>query len=194
MAKRVIFEEGQIFSIEMDKNKWTLGQLCNLFIMENSTYKQWTLAFFDYLFTSEDELKDKLDTIKLDRPIIIATTNGNPVRHYYGLKIIGKREIDYINIPDYKNNISTIGLYNKRSIDFDILIKAFFGILPYDCFYKDDYVDEFLVEGSKKRNDIKCLKDFSIEELKKLLPENSIKLKKVLENEKTNNEVRHHVV
>jgi hypothetical protein len=185
MAKRIIFEEGQIFSIEMDKDKWTVGQLCSFFTLENSTYKQWTLAFFDYLFQKEDEIIKNIDTIKLDKPIIIATTNGNPLRHYYGIKIIGKREINYINAKDYKDKISsTLGLYNKESIDFDILIKAFFGILPYDGFYKDDYVDEFLLEGTKKRKDIKYLKDFSIDELKKLLPENGIKLKKILEENK----------
>jgi hypothetical protein len=189
MAKKIIFEEGQIYSIEMNKNKWTLGQLCNLFTKEDSTYKQWTIAFFNYLFETEDELKNKMDTIKLDKPIIIATSNGNPLRHY-GLKIIGKREINYINIPDYKNAIDSIGLYNAKSIDFDILIKAFFGIVPYDGFYKDDFVDEFLIKGTRKRKDIKYLKDYTIEELKKLLPENSIKLKMVLEN----NGVRPHVV
>ena len=182
MAKKTVFEEGQLFSTEMDKNKWTLVQLCNLFTKENSTYKQWTLAFFDYLFETEDELKNKFETIKLDKPIIIATSNGNPIR-YYGLNIIGKREIYYENIPDYKNNISkTLGLYNGSSTDFDILIKAFFGILPWDCFYKDDYVDKWLIKGTKKRNDIKYLKDYSIEELKRILPENSIKLKKILED------------
>jgi hypothetical protein len=185
MAKRIIFEEGQIFSIEMDKDKWTVGQLCSFFTLENSTYKQWTLAFFDYLFQNEDEIVNNIDTIELDKPIIIATSNGNPLRHYYGLKIIGKREINYINAKYYKDKISsTLGLYNERSIDFDILIKAFFGILPYDGFYKNDYVDEFLLEGTKKRKDIKYLKDFSIDELKKLLPENSIKLKKILEENK----------
>jgi hypothetical protein len=180
MGKKVVFEEGQIFSIEMDKNKWTLGQLCIYFTKENSTYKQFTLAFFDYLFKTEDELINNINEIKLDRPIIIATTNGNPIRHY-GLKIIGKREINYTNAQDYKNKIDTIGLYNNGSIDFDILIKAFFGILPWDCFYKDDFVDEFLIPGTKKRKDIKYLKDYSIEELKRILPENSIKLKQIIE-------------
>jgi hypothetical protein len=163
MAKKIIFAEGQIFSIEMDKNKWTLAQLCNYFVIENSTYKQFTLAFFDYLFETEDELINKFNEIKLNKPIIIATTNGNPIRHY-GFKIIGKREINYINAQDYKDKISTIGLHNKRAIDADILIKEFFGILPYD----DSVNDEYLIPGTKKRKDIRYLKDFSIEELKRL--------------------------
>ena len=180
MSKKIVFEEGQLFSIEMAKSKWTLGQLYNYFTMANSTYKQFTLSFFDYLYEKEEDLIKVVDIIKLNKPIIIVTTNGNPIRHY-GMKLIGKKEINYSNIPEYKKNISSIGLYNAQSIDFDILIKAFFGIIPYDGFYKDDFVDEYLVKGTKKRKDIKYLKDYSIEELKKLLPSNSIKLKQELE-------------
>jgi hypothetical protein len=180
MAKKIMFEEGQLFSIEMLKNKWTLGQLCNYFTKENSAYKQFTLAFFNYLFETEDELINNINEIALDKPIIIATVNGNPTRNY-GLKIIGKREINYTNALDYKNKIDTIGLYNNRSTDFDYLLRAFFGIIPYDSFYKDDLVDEFLVSGTEKRKDIKYLKDYSIDELKKILPENSIKLKQIME-------------
>ena len=69
-------------------------------------------------------------------------------------------------------------------MDFDIVIKAYFGILPYDSFYKDDYVDEWLIGGVKKRKDTKYIKDFTIEELKKLLPENSIKLQQILKDKK----------
>ncbi|MDR2152053.1 MAG: hypothetical protein LBO72_04465 [Helicobacteraceae bacterium] len=118
--------------------------------------------------------------MRLDKPVIITTSNGNPIKHY-GLNIIGKREIYYENISDYKNDISkTSGLYKGKSTDFDIIIKAFFGILPWDCFYKDNYIDEYLIEGVKRRNDTKCLKDFSIEELKKLLPDRSIKLQRII--------------
>jgi hypothetical protein len=69
MAKKIVFEEGQIFTIEMDINKWTLGQSCNFFTKENSTYKQWTLAFFDYLFETETELINSINTINLNIPV-----------------------------------------------------------------------------------------------------------------------------
>jgi integrase len=184
MAKRVVFEEGQIYSIELSKNKWTLGQLCNFFTLENSTYKQWTLALFDYIFETETELINNADIIKLNMPVMIITSNGNPVK-FYGYKLVGKREINYENIPEYKKNISkTLGLYNDRSSDPYHILKAFFGLFPYDGYYKDDYIDEYLIKGTKKRKDVKYLKDFTIEELKKILPANSIKLKRILEDGK----------
>jgi len=41
------------------------------------------------------------------------------------------------------------------SEDFDHILKTFFGLHPWDGFYKDDYVDEVLTLGTSKRNDIK---------------------------------------
>ena len=69
------------------------------------------------------------------------------------------------------------------SQDFDHILKTFFGLHPWDGFYKENYVDEVLTQGTVKRKDVKYLKDFSIEELKQIMPANSIKLKQVLENQ-----------
>ena len=71
------------------------------------------------------------------------------------------------------------------SEDFDHILKTFFGLHPWDGFYKDDYVDEVLIAGTSKRNDVKYLKDFSVEELKKIMPASSIKLKQILEIDKS---------
>ncbi|MCL1926311.1 MAG: hypothetical protein FWF95_04135 [Syntrophorhabdaceae bacterium] len=61
------------------------------------------------------------------------------------------------------------------SKDFDHRLKAFFGLHLWDGFYKDDYVDEVLAYGTSKRKDVRCIKDFNIEELKQIMPANSIK-------------------
>jgi hypothetical protein len=181
--RKVILEEGMLFSIRLEDNAWTLGQLCNLFKLEGRKYEQHTLAFFNHIFLSEIELKNNINTLDLSKPIIILTTNGNPVR-IYKLDVIGKREINYRNVPDYKSEIcQSLGLYKGMSEDFDHLLKTFFGLHPWDGFYKDDYVDEILTVGTKKRNDVKYMKDFSIEELKQIMPANSIKLKQRLENQ-----------
>ena len=183
MAKRVILEEGMLFSIKLQENAWTLGQLCNLFKLEGRKYEQHTLAFFNHLFSSETDLKNSIETLDLSEPIIITTTNGHPLR-IYRLELIGSREINYRNVPNYRNEISqSLGLYKGMSQDFEHLLKAFFGLHPWDGFYKDDYVDEVLTFGTTKRNDVKYMKDFSIEELKQILPANSVKLKAFLENE-----------
>lgn len=184
MAKtKIVLEEGMLFSIKLNENAWTLGQLCNLFKLEGKRYEQYTLAFFNYLYSSEEELKKNIEHLDLSKPMIILTINGNPVRTYK-LDVIGKRETNYSNVPSYKNEISkSLGLYKGRSSDFDHILKTFFGLHPWDGFYKDDYVDEVLTPNTTKRKDVKYMKDFSIEELKKILPANSIKLKQVLENQ-----------
>jgi hypothetical protein len=184
MAKiKLMLEEGILFSIKLNENTWTLGQLCNLFKLEGKRYEQYTLTFFNHLFATEEELKQNIDTLDLSKPIIILTINGNPVRTYK-LNVIGKREINYVNIPNYKNDISkSLGLYKDMSEDFDHILKTFFGLHPWDGFYKDNYVDEVLIWGTHKRNDVKYIKDFSIEELKQIMPANSIKLKQVLDSQ-----------
>jgi hypothetical protein len=145
--------------------------------------EQYTLAFFNYLYPSEEELKNNVETLILNEPIIILTINGNPVRTYK-LDVIGKREINYRNVPGYKNDVSkSLGLYKGMSEDFDHILKTFFGMHPWDGFYKDDYVDEVLTAGTSQRKDVRYMKDFSIEELKQIMPANSIKLKQRLENQ-----------
>jgi hypothetical protein len=179
---KLILEEGMLFSIKLDKNTWTLGQLCNLFKLEGKRYEQYTLAFFNYLFSTEEELKQNIDTLDLSKPIIILTINGNPVKNY-GLDIVGKREIRYNNVLNYKEEIcQSLGLYRGKSSDFDYLLLGYFGLFPWDGYYKDDLIEDFLTHDTKKRNDVKYMKDYSIEELKQIMPANSIKLKQILEN------------
>jgi hypothetical protein len=182
MAKiKLALEEGTTFSIKLNENAWTLGQLCNLFKLEGKRYEQYTFAFFNYLYSTEEELKNSINTLDLSKPVIILTINGNPQRTYK-LNAIGSREINYQNVPNYKNEISKfLGLYKGISEDFYHILKTFFGFHPWDGFYKDDYVDELLTLGTSKRNEVKYMKDFSVAELKQIMPANSIKLKRQLE-------------
>lgn len=141
------------------------------------------MPFFNYLFSSEEELKEEVSTLDLSKPIIILTINGNPIKNYR-LNIIGEREINDQNVPNYKNEISqSLGLYRNQSQHFDHILKTFFGLHPWDGFYQENYVDKVLTQGTVKRKDVKYLKDFSVEELKQILPANSIKLKQILENQ-----------
>lgn len=135
------------------------------------------------MFSLEEEFKEEVPTLDLSKPIIILTINGNPVKNYR-LNIIGAREINDQNVPNYKNEISpSLGLYRNQSQDFDLILKTFFGLHPWDGFYQENYVNEFLTQGTVKRKDVKYLKDFSIEQLKQIMPANSIKLKQILENQ-----------
>ena len=168
--------EGAILSIQLEETAWTIGQLCCRFELEGQKYKQYTMAFFDVLFSSEEELVENLDSLDLTKPIIITTLNRHPQRGY-GLHLIGNKTISYTNVPNYKSDISpTLGLYKNKSTDFDHLLNAWFGFLPWDGFCREDYVDAFLTPGTKKRSDIRFMKDFTVEELKEIMPAGSIAL------------------
>ena len=172
-------EEGDIFSINLDENIWTVGQLCNLFTL-NKRYSQYTMAFFNHKFESVTEITEAIHEINLKNPIAIFTINKPPSR-YKQLNFIGKREIAYDNASDYKKDISSnLGMYKNFSTDFENIIKAFFGLFPWDGFGLDDYVDQKLIKGTERRSDVKLMKDFSIEELKNLLDPDNIKLKQLI--------------
>lgn len=145
------------------------------------------MAFFDVLFSSEAELVVNLDGLDLTKPMIITTLNSHPQREY-GLHLIGNKPVSYTNIPNYKSDISpTLGLYKNKSTDFDHLLNAWFGFFPWDGFYREDYVDTFLTPGKKKRHDIKLMKDFTLEELKGIMPAGSIALIQHLQKDNVKN-------
>ena len=174
--------EGDIFSIKLNDNTWTIAQLCNLFTL-NERYSQYTLAFFNYKFESATEVLAVISTINLKNPIAIFTLNRPPLK-YEQLSLVGKREISYENAPDFKKDISSsLGMYKNCSTDFESILSAFFGLLPWDCFGVDDYIDKKLIDGVEKRNDVKFMKDFSTEELKSLLSPDNFKLKQLLKHE-----------
>lgn len=185
MAKTLV--EGAILSIKLKETAWTIGQVCCLFELKGQRYKQYTMAFFDVLFSSEAELIENLDGLDLTKPIIITTLNSHPQRGY-GLHLIGNKPVSYTNIPNFKSDISpTLGLYKNKSTDFDHLLNAWFGFLPWDGFRREDYVDMFLTPGTKKRNDIKFMKDFTVEELKMIMPAESIALIQHLQKDSVKN-------
>jgi len=172
-------EEGDIFSIPLSDDAWTIAQLCNLFT-QGSRYVQYTLAFFNYKFGSELEVFENILDLDLSNPICIATTNGHPLKDY-GLKFVDSREVAYENARNFKDDIHPeLGLYRLESIDFMIILRPFFGIIPWDSYYKDDFVDELLLDGVEKRDDVTYMKDFSLAELKRILPPDNLKLNQLL--------------
>lgn len=176
MAKRTILEEGMLLSICLNDTTWTVGQVCNVFRLEGRRYEQHTMAFFNCVFNSEEELIANVNNLDLSRPIIILTTNGHPVR-IYKLDVIGKREINYLNVPNYKDDISkTLGTYKNNSSDFDHILSTYFGLHPWDGWPILNYINNKLTPGTVKRSDVKYMKDFSIEELKNIMNPNNIKL------------------
>jgi len=182
MAKKKIeLEEGNVFSVRIAENVWTIAQLCNIFKIPNSRYSTETLAFFNYKTENEEQIINELDDIDLSNPFLITTINGHPIK-YYELNIIGTRPIHYKNEPNYKNDISKSGGdYKNITQDYEDIIASYFGVLPWDCYAKDDYMETSLLPSFEKRDDVKYMKDFSIQELQKLLPSRNIKLIKLLE-------------
>lgn len=184
MAKKKIeLEEGNIFSVKITEDLWTIAQLCNLFKYPSGRLTTETLAFFNYRAGSEDQIIQELNAIDISNPIMITTINGHPLKHY-DLNVIDTKPIYYKNEPNYKDNISnTLGFYKNKSRDYQDIIASYFGVLPWDKYAKDDYMETTLLPNFKKRDDVKYMRDFSIDEIQKLLRPDNIKLIKRLKEE-----------
>lgn len=176
MTKRIKLEEGQFYAIELSDGSFTITQLVHHHPITERKSED-TFAFFEHHFSNLNEVQQHYNALDYSNPISIATINGYP--RTYGWIFLGKNEIK-ISF-DYKKDISRIGFYKNRSTDPSLFLEPYFGLFPWDGYAKDNYVNEALLPNVNIPKDIKFLKDFSIEELKKILPANSLKLKKVLE-------------
>lgn len=178
MSKKHLLEEGQIYAIPLSDGNFTIAQLYNHHKI-NSKSSQDTFSFFNFKFSSTEKIKEKLNDLKLLNPFSIATSNSYPWD--YNWSLLGTKNIK--SDIDLKDNIGSLGLYNNRSIDPSVFLEPYFGLFPWDGYYKDDYLNKYLLPNAEMRNDVKYLKDFTTEELKELLPSNSPKLIKRLKDE-----------
>ena len=179
--KKIELEEGNIFSVKISEEIWTIAQLCDNFKLPNSKYTQQTLAFFNYKAKNEEQIINELNEIDLSKPFFITTINGHPIKNY-GLNINGIKNVNYRNEPNFKNDISkSLGLYKNKSRDFEDIVASYFGVLPWDCFAYDNYMENALVNNFEKRDDVKYMRDYTIDELKEMLGNDNYRLNKMLE-------------
>jgi len=174
MNKKHILEEGQIYAIPLSDGSFTIAQLINYHKI-NSRASEDTFAFFNYRFSSLEEVKEKFNELDLSNSFAMATTNSKPKS--YNWKLIDKKSI--VLKFEYKNNIGSLGLYNNRSIDPGIFLEPFFGLYPWDA-YPRGYIDKHILRNAEMGEDIKYTKDYTTKELIEILGENHIKVKERL--------------
>ncbi len=174
---KVHIEEGQIFAVPLSNGTYTIAQLINKHMIKPTMRKsENTFAFFDILFNDIKEAKIHVPTVDLSTPIAILTANSTPVA--YGWTPIGKKDICIL--LEYKSLISSLGLFKNRSTDPSLFLEPYFGLFPWDGYAEDSWIEEkYLLPGTVIPKNIRFLKDFSIDELLKLLPHNSPKLLKI---------------
>lgn len=171
MNKNNGLEIGQMYGVPLSDGSYTVAHLVNHHVI-NTRLSQDSFAFFNYKFPSIGEVKSSVDELDISKPFAIATSNSKP--KVYGWVLLGKRHI-VIDVQ-YKNDISSLGLYKNCSADPSIFLEPYFGLFPWDGYFKDDYLDKYLLPNITPRDDIKYMKDFTTDSLKELLPPSSPKL------------------
>lgn len=179
-TKRVKLEEGQVYAVPLPDGSYTVAQLYNQHII-TSRESEVTFGFFNYKFDTLEKLKADYNELDLSNPFSIATTNGYP--WHYGWVFLSKNSIktEY----NYKIEICNLGLFKKRSTDPLTFLEPYFGILPWDETVEGFFV-RHLLPNAEIRKDIKYIKDYSTEELIKLLGKTHIKVIQRLKEENNN--------
>ncbi|MDE6577129.1 MAG: hypothetical protein K2J82_05630 [Muribaculaceae bacterium] len=178
MAKGKNLKEGQIYAIPLSNGTYTIAQLINHHIIVPSKHKsENTFAFFNLVLQTLSDLEAQLDNIDLSTPVSILTANSSP--KVYNWILIGEKNINIVN--DYKHYISSLGLFKNRSTDPSLFLEPYFGLFPWDGYAIDTWIeDRYLLPNSEIRKDIKYIKDFTLDELTKLLPADSPKLRQLM--------------
>lgn len=172
--------EGQIFAVPLSNGAYSIAQLINKHLIKPSMRKsENTFAFYNIIYPSLEDAMRQVQTMDMSTPIAILTANSSPKTYKWIL--VGYSEIS-IKF-DYKQNITSLGLYRNRSTDPSLLLEPYFGLFPWDGYAVDNWIeDKYLLPNAEIREDIKFIKDYSIDELSKLLPSDSPKLMKLKNN------------
>lgn len=180
MANKKQLIEGQIYAVPLSNGTYTIAQLINKHVIAPSMKKsENTFAFYNIIYSTLDDLIQKVQTTDLSKPIAILTANSSPKTYKWIPVCVKDIKINF----NYKQYISSLGLFRNRSTDPSLLLEPYFGLFPWDGYAFDNWVeDKYLLPNAKIREDIKYIHDFTIDELSKLLPPNSPKLMK-LKNE-----------
>jgi len=184
MANKKQLIEGQIYAVPLSNGTYTVAQLVNKHLIAPSMSKsENTFAFYNIIYPTLDDLIQQVQTIDMSNPIAILTANSSPKT--YKWISVGIKEI---NIKfNYKQDITTLGLFRNRSTDPSLLLEPYFGLFPWDGYAVDNWIeDKYLLPNANIREDIKFIHDFTIDELSKLLPPNSPKLMKLRSDLKEN--------
>ncbi len=179
MSKKHTLEEGQIYAIPLSDKSYTIGQLVNHYPLKKNLSVD-TYIFFNYRFSNKIELVNSIDDLDLKKPYSVITSSGAPWQ--YDWELIKIKNIE-CNKNTILSNLDNEGYIDGTSTNPKVLLKSYFGLFPWDGYFKDDYLEEFLLPNAEMRDDIKYLKDYTTEELKELLPPNSPKLIKRLKEE-----------
>ncbi len=182
MSKKHELKEGLVYAAPLTNGFFTVAQLYNHHKISSRSSED-TFGFFNKKLSFEEleGLKTNIDNLDLSEPFSILTLNSSPWD--YDWILLGHKNLT-IN-ESYKKNIGSLGLFNNYSVDPSIILEPYFGLFPWDGYYKDDYLDKHILDVNDLPKNIKYLRDYSTKELKKILPSNNIKLKKRIENEKS---------
>ena len=152
--KKVSWCNGDVFAIPLDNGKYSIGH-----ILDQRLINTIRIALFDEVIESINDIT--VDTL-CDIQKLISLIEVTKEQVEYGVwKIIGKKESliaqdKYANEKFRKNDSAGSKVYDAAlAEDF---VNAFYALIPWDDWFNPDYLDNFLVDKSKKPSNLIYIK------------------------------------
>lgn len=146
MAKKIKWTDGDVFAIPLMDNSFSIGQVLDS-QMENVV----RIALYDEKINSLENI-NLLSLCK--EPNLISLLASTREQLDYGFwKIIGNKEVTVskIDFPNQQYRIANwIGAVIYDAVVLEDFLNSFYSFLPWDDWFNTDFLDEFLIDVSKK--------------------------------------------
>lgn len=148
--KKIIWNNGDVFVISLKDKTLTIGQILDL-QMENIV----RCSLYNERYNSIDEIKTK--NVCQTKNLISLLSSSREMLDYNYWRIIGNVPIE-INKSMYPNeeykNKKWIGSISYDAELVEYFLNAFYGLSPWDDWYNPNYLDQFLIDKSKKPSNL----------------------------------------
>jgi len=140
--------KGDIFTISLNDNRFVIGQVIQFDERGLSCY---SCGLFDILSEDEIEINDINLGFSQCFSVILVTPDCFSSRNKWKIQgnknpVIPKKFYPYEDLRKKRKPGSRI--YDKQTIEE--FVNAYYALLPWDNYYKPDFLDELLLTPSKK--------------------------------------------
>lgn len=152
--KRIDFKSGDIFTVPLMDNRFTLGQ-----VLDQRWPNVVRIALFDKTIDRLQEI-DITEFCKSDNLISLVEVTKEQLA-FGAWKIVGNKEVN-IPISKYPNeqfrNNQWIGSITYDAALAEDFLNAFYALIPWDDWYDPHFLEKLLIDISKKPQNLILIK------------------------------------
>lgn len=158
--KRYVWEVGDIFTFQLENGNFAYGQ-----VLGKTGYNAPTCLLFSY---KSEGIEQDIKTVESSKPISILHVDGDNLNNG-SWKVLGNTKPV---LPLDSGPCGAIGTVGSIYWDgLEILANAWHGLKPWNKYYKEDYLEQFLLKGIARPENIILLNKEELQSLGVKRPE-----------------------